>query len=110
RRKRPRLACRPGASYRKWRSALFLLPLLSSGYGLVFRHARFFSFLQKRHHFAQLAANALNLRVTRRFAHFEKLLAPGLVLADPFARELARLNLAEDALHFGPGFIVHDAR
>src|SRR5579884_184659 len=47
------------------------------------RYAGFLLFLQECHHFAQLAADALDRLVARRFAHGQEVLAAGLVLVDP---------------------------
>src|SRR5215204_6748271 len=51
------------------------------------------------HHRAQLLALALDLVVGLLLAHALEVLLAGPVLRDPLARELARLDLAEDVLH-----------
>src|SRR5215213_4842839 len=51
------------------------------------------------HHRAQLLALALDLVVGAFLAHALEVLLPGAVLGDPFARERARLDLAQHVAH-----------
>src|SRR5581483_11781625 len=74
------------------------------------RYSRFLLLLQERHHFTQLAAHLFDLRIAGFLAHLEELMTPGLVLFDPLAREVARLNLREDLLHFGAGLLIDHSR
>src|SRR6186997_3239721 len=57
---------------------------------------------------AQLLALALDLVVLALLAHAQEVLLAGAVLGDPFARELARLDLAEDVLHRLAGLVGDD--
>src|ERR1039457_3415303 len=70
--------------------------------------AGFLSLFQKCHHFAELAADALDRLIAGGLAHGEEILAAGFVLPDPFAGELAGLDLGQDLAHLGAGFFGHD--
>src|SRR3954471_21120249 len=61
------------------------------------------------HHRAQLLALALDLVVGLLLAHALEVLLAGAVLRDPLARELARLDLAQDLLHRRPRRLGDDA-
>src|SRR5919199_6877534 len=61
------------------------------------------------HHRAELLALALDLMVLLLRAHALEALLAGLVLRDPFAGEVARLDLAEDLAHRLTGRLADDA-
>src|SRR4051812_49075644 len=58
---------------------------------------------------AQLLALALDLVVLALLAHALEVLLAGAVLGDPLAREIARLDLAEDVLHRLAALVGDDA-
>src|SRR6516165_2631811 len=77
---------------------------------LILRYSGFFSLLQKRHHFAKLAADLLDGLGAGGVAHGQKFVPAGLVFVDPLAGKLTGLDLSEDLFHFGAGLLVDDAR
>ena len=68
------------------------LRLRRFGY-LVLRYPCFLLLFQERHHRAQLRAHLFDRLVAGFLAHRQEILAAGLILLDPFARELPGLNL-----------------
>src|SRR6266567_222956 len=66
--------------------------------------------LQPRHHAAQVCSHSFHLVFFLGFAQGGKILSASLVLFDPFTCEGARLNVSEDLLHRGAGFVPNNFR
>src|SRR5262249_37867226 len=65
--------------------------------------------LDPGHHLAEPPTDLLDRMIRLALADGEEARAVRLVLEDPFARELARLDLAEDLPHLDLGLVAHDA-
>src|SRR5256885_16069284 len=66
--------------------------------------------LDPAHHLAQPGPDLLDAGGLRLLARLVEDGVAGLVLEDPFAGELAALDLLEDLLHLRPHRVVDDAR
>src|SRR5713101_410447 len=82
----------------------FLLGRLGLG-GLLAR-----IFLQPRHHAAQVRSDRFDLMTLLSLAQGGEILAPSLVLVDPFARKRAGLNVGKNLLHRSASFVTHNFR